>query len=98
MVSISANVQFIDSLYCSRAVSTSTYVQRISMEQAAVQARLVELGMETIQTGLKNTKICGDEDMSIDPPDDPPVSRAIEAKRKALSRFVCTIFSFLVFL
>ena len=73
----------------SSAASTSTYVQRISAEQAAIEARLVELdGMETIQTGLKNTKIRGEEDMNVDSPPEPPVSRTIEAKRKALSRFV----------
>jgi hypothetical protein len=70
-------------------VSTSTYVVRISAEQAAVEARLVELdGMETIQTGLKNTRIRGEDDMIVDTPPEPPTSRTIEAKRKALSRFV----------
>jgi len=70
-------------------VSTSAYVVRISAEQAAVEARLVELdGMETIQTGLKNTRIRGEDDMVVDTPPEPPTSRTIEAKRKALSRFV----------
>jgi len=69
-------------------VSTSAYVVRISAEQAAVEARLVELdGMETIQTGLKNTRIRGEDDMVVDTPPEPPTSRTIEAKRKALSRF-----------
>jgi hypothetical protein len=73
----------------SRVASSSTYVQRISAEQVAVQARLVELdGMETIQTQLKSTRIFSEEDMAVDPPYEPPISRTIEAKRKALSRFV----------
>jgi hypothetical protein len=76
----------------SPAASSSTYVQRISAEQAAIEARLVELdGMETINTGLKHTKITDDEDMTIDQPQEPPISRTIEAKRKALSRFAPTI-------
>jgi hypothetical protein len=82
----------------SRASSTSTYVQRISAEQAAVEARLFEInGMETIQTGMRNANIRGEEDMNVDPPFEPPVSRAIEAKRKALSQYVrtplCFVFS-----
>jgi hypothetical protein len=75
------------------SASTSSYVQRISAEQAALEARLVELeGMETIQTGMKNTKIRGEEDMVIDESPEPPMSRTIEAKRKALSRFVRNCF------
>ena len=74
------------------AATTSTYVERISAEQAAVEARLIELdGMETIQTGLKNTSIRGEDDMIVDSPPEPPTSRTIEAKRKALSRFVCLV-------
>lgn len=73
----------------SRGASTSTYVQRVQAEQAAVESRLIELdGMETINTGLKNTKIRGESDMIVDPPPEPPTSRALEAKKKALSRFV----------
>lgn len=44
--------------------------------------------METIDTGLKRTRIKGEDDMNVDQPPEPPVSRAIEAKRRALSRFV----------
>lgn len=69
--------------------STSTYVHRVSAEQAAIEARLVELvGVETINTGLKNTAIIGDNDMAVDRPPEPPTSRTLEAKRKALSRYV----------
>lgn len=55
---------------------------------------MIELdGMETINTGLKNTRIHGEEDMSVDIPPEPPVSRTLEAKRKALSQFVGFIFA-----
>ena len=60
------------------------------MEQAAIESRLVELeGVESIRTTLRNTHIKGENDMNIDTPPEPPVSRAIEAKRKALSLYVC---------
>ncbi|KAF9469008.1 hypothetical protein BDZ94DRAFT_1152700 [Collybia nuda] len=73
----------------SPGASTSTYAQRVSAEQVAVESRLIELdGMETINTGLKNTKIYGEGDMNVDVPPEPPVSRTLEAKRKALSQFV----------
>lgn len=76
-----------------RGASTSTYVQRVLAEQAAVESRLIELdGMETINTGLKNTKIRGENDMAVDPPPEPPTSRALEAKKKALARFVSRSF------
>ena len=72
-----------------REASTSTYVQRVLAEQAAVESRLVELdGVETINIGLKRTVIKGEDGMSIDIPPEPPTSRTLEAKRKALSRFV----------
>lgn len=54
-----------------------------------MESRLVELdGMETINTGLKRTVIRGENDMNVDVPREPPTSRTLEAKRKALSRFV----------
>jgi len=66
----------------------------VSAEQAAIEARLLELeGMENIQTRLKNTKISGEDDMNIDEPEH-PISRAIDAKRRVLSKYVCLIFSF----
>ncbi|KAL0949686.1 hypothetical protein HGRIS_009723 [Hohenbuehelia grisea] len=68
--------------------STSSYAQRIYIEQAAIEERLVELqGVESINTGLKRTHIRGENDMSIDGPSEPISSRTIEAKRKALSRY-----------
>ena len=54
-----------------------------------MESRLIELdGVETINTGLKRTTIKGEDDMNIDTPPEPPTSRTLEAKRKALSRFV----------
>lgn len=68
--------------------STSSYVHRVQAEQAAIESRLLELdGIETINTGLKETKIRGEDDMIIDLPE-PPTSRIIEAKKRALARFV----------
>lgn len=72
-----------------RGASTSTYVQRVSAEQIAIESRLIELdGMETINTGLKNTRLNGEVDMSVDLPLETPSSRTLDAKRKALSMFV----------
>jgi hypothetical protein len=72
-----------------RGASTSTYVQRVLAEQAAVESRLIELdGIETINIGLKNTQIRGENDMVVDPPPEPPTNRTLEAKKKALARFV----------
>lgn len=72
-----------------REASTSTYAQRVLAEQVAIESRLVELdGMETINTGLRRTTIRGEGDMSVDGPSEPPTSRTLEAKRKALSQFV----------
>lgn len=73
----------------SSEASTSTYAQRVLAEQAAVQSRLIELdGMESINTGLRRTTIKGEGDMLVDVPPEPPTSRTLEAKRKALSQFV----------
>ncbi|KAG6868448.1 hypothetical protein C0993_002586 [Termitomyces sp. T159_Od127] len=72
----------------SPGASTSTYVNRVSSEQAQIEARLVELeGVESINFALRNARIKGEGDMAIDSPPEPPQSRAIEAKRRALSRF-----------
>lgn len=72
------------------AASTSTLIQRISAEQAAIEARLLELeGIENIQTKLRNTRISADEEMNIDGPEPHPISKAIDAKRRVLSKYVC---------
>jgi len=68
--------------------NTSSYAQRVTAEQAAVESRLIELlGVESINTGLRKTTLRGEGDMIVDPPLEPPTSRAIEAKRKALAQF-----------
>ncbi|KAF8665823.1 hypothetical protein AX16_000266 [Volvariella volvacea WC 439] len=68
--------------------STSSYAQRISAEQAAIESRLLDLeGVDTINRGLKNTRITGDDDMNIDSTPDPPISRTREAKARALAQF-----------
>jgi len=72
-----------------RGASTSTYVQRVLAEQATVESRLIELdGVETINIGLKNTQIRGENDMVVDPPPEPPINRTLEAKKKVLAQFV----------
>ncbi|KAF5387720.1 hypothetical protein D9615_000273 [Tricholomella constricta] len=72
----------------SPGASTSTYVDRVMTQQAQVEDRLIELeGMETINIALKKTKIKGEGDMNVDTTSEPPVSRTIEAKRKALQKF-----------
>lgn len=68
-------------------MSTSSLVQRLSVEQTAIAARLLELeGIEEIRNGLKNTNINSDEIMHIDVLPEP---RVIDAKQRALSRYVC---------
>jgi hypothetical protein len=75
-----------------RQASTSTYAQRVLAEQAEIEARLIEVdGMESINTGMKQTSIRDEDDMVVDTPPPPPVSRTLEAKRKALARFVSIV-------
>ncbi|EEB96314.1 hypothetical protein MPER_04572, partial [Moniliophthora perniciosa FA553] len=64
--------------------STSTYVQRITAEQAAIVSQLEMHGMDVINAGMMNTRI-GEDSASAAP--EPPMSRAIDAKRRALARF-----------
>lgn len=62
-------------------------MQRLSVEQTAIAARLLELeGIEEIRNGLKHTNINSDEIMHVDVQPEP---RVIDAKRRALSRYVC---------
>lgn len=80
--------KFNEKLLASPEASTSTYAQRVLTEQAAIESRLIELdGMETINMGLRRTVIRGEGDMSVDTAPEPPTSRTLEAKRKALSQF-----------
>ncbi|KIP12657.1 hypothetical protein PHLGIDRAFT_97222 [Phlebiopsis gigantea 11061_1 CR5-6] len=68
--------------------STSTYVQRINAEQAAIESRLVELGVDDIQKMLSDTNLNVDEQMNVDgqslPPNNP---RPISAKQRALEKY-----------
>lgn len=79
-----------------RAASTSALIQRVSAEQVTIEARLLELeGMENIQARLRNTKISGEDDMIVDEPAH-PISRAIDAKRRVLSKYVGLILPTLI--
>jgi hypothetical protein len=70
----------------SSIASTSALVQRLTVEQTVIQARLLELeGIEEIRTGIKNTNINADEIMPVD--GQPREPRVIDAKRRALSRY-----------
>ncbi|KAG8218772.1 hypothetical protein J3R82DRAFT_4447 [Butyriboletus roseoflavus] len=72
-------------LLASSIASTSSLVQRLSVQQTAIDARLLELeGIEEIRKGLKNANINADEIMSVDVQPEP---RVIDAKRRALSRY-----------
>lgn len=69
-----------------RSACTSALGQRLSAEQAAIESRLLELeGIEEIRNGLKKTNINADEIMIVDQPRMP---RVIDAKHRALSRYV----------
>jgi hypothetical protein len=60
--------------------------------QAKIEARLFELeGMKDIQVGLELTHIGEDEQMCVDTAPGPP--RPIEAKLRALEKFVRVAFS-----
>ena len=70
-----------------RSACTSALAERLSSEQAAIESRLLELeGVEAIRRGLKKTDINADEIMNVD---QPQVPRVIDAKQRALSRYVC---------
>ncbi|KAJ7781371.1 hypothetical protein B0H16DRAFT_1658971 [Mycena metata] len=68
------NTRLLASPHESTSADAESWMVRVKAEQVAVEGRLVELvGMDAINTGLKNTAIKGEDDM--------------DAKRKALSRF-----------
>ncbi len=81
-----------------RAPSTSTYVQRISAEQAQIEERLAELGVDVIQKMMHRTTIKDEaEDMNVDSepqlqqvqqPQPSAGPRPISAKQRALQKFV----------
>ncbi|OBZ76780.1 hypothetical protein A0H81_03979 [Grifola frondosa] len=73
--------------------TTSAFVQRLTDEQAAIQARLVELiGMEVIRNQLEQTTIKNEDvTMNIDPSPPPapvPEPRPIAAKQRILAKFM----------
>ncbi|KAJ4467547.1 hypothetical protein J3R30DRAFT_3662729 [Lentinula aciculospora] len=78
------------------SATSSSYVQRITAEQAAIQEQLVEVhGMEVINTGLRNTRIIGDESETIDDvamrtESRNPMGNAIDAKKRAVAKFGAT--------
>ncbi|KAG7097098.1 hypothetical protein E1B28_004482 [Marasmius oreades] len=69
----------------SPGASTSTYAQRIAAEQVAIVSQLEIHGMDVINTGMMNTRI-GDN-IPVPHAPESPMSRAIDAKRRALARF-----------
>ncbi len=70
-----------------RGVSTSNYIHRISAEQLEIQALLAELeGVDKINTGMRNARIKGEDEMDVEMAPEPPVSRIIETKRRVLAR------------
>jgi hypothetical protein len=61
-------------------------------EQAKIEAQLLELeGMQDIRVGLELTHISTDEQMHVDKSPEQP--RPIEAKLRALDKFVRIVFS-----
>ncbi|EIW82418.1 hypothetical protein CONPUDRAFT_165017 [Coniophora puteana RWD-64-598 SS2] len=72
-------------ILASPSASTSALVQRLSTEQAAIEARLIELeGVESIRRGIKKASINSDDVMNVD---EVPAPKAIDAKRRALSKY-----------
>ncbi|KAI0254911.1 hypothetical protein BJV78DRAFT_1279984 [Lactifluus subvellereus] len=73
------------------APSTSAYVPRLIAEQAKIEAQLLELeGMQDIRVGLELTHISPDDQMRVDKSPEQP--RPIEAKLRALDKFVRVMF------
>ncbi|PBK69890.1 hypothetical protein ARMSODRAFT_1004030 [Armillaria solidipes] len=74
-------------LLASPGASTSNYIHRISAEQLEIQALLAELeGVDKINTGMRNARIKGEDEMDVEMTPEPPVSRIIETKRRVLAR------------
>lgn len=67
------------------------YVDRIRAEQAAVESRLMDQGIDDLSGTLKKTKLKGEGDMEVDDQPEPVTSRTIEAKKKALAQYVSTL-------
>lgn len=64
-------------------------MQRINAEQAAIERRLVELGVDDIQKKLNDTTLHEEDGMHVDN-QPPPEPRPISAKQRALAKFVRT--------
>ncbi|KAK0230506.1 hypothetical protein IW262DRAFT_1453415 [Armillaria fumosa] len=74
-------------LLASPGASTSNFIHRISAEQLEIQALLAELeGVDKINTGMRNTRIKGEDEMDVEMTPEPHVSRIIETKRRVLAR------------
>ncbi|TCD66929.1 hypothetical protein EIP91_000707 [Steccherinum ochraceum] len=82
--------------------STSVYVQRLSAEQVAIEARLAELvGVEKIQEMLERTTISDDNGMKVDGESEPQahddrleapvISRRLETKQRILNSYGASI-------
>lgn len=69
-------------------------MQKIHAEQAAIERRLVELGVDDIQKKLHDTNLNVDEQMNVDSPQLSQSSmprqepRPISAKQRALAKWV----------
>lgn len=76
--------------------TSSTYIDRITADQAAIDAHLVErIGVEDIRVGMKKATIDEYEDMAIDSePQKPQPVQLISAKQRALARYVRQSFFF----
>ncbi|KAI0750931.1 hypothetical protein C8Q80DRAFT_1268238 [Daedaleopsis nitida] len=79
-------------LLAETSASSSTFIKQLEEQQAALRARLGELGVEGIRSQLAKTTIQEDDSMSVDPiiePTPPPPSqpRPIGAKQRALARW-----------
>lgn len=82
----------------SRTPTTSTYVQRISAEQVAIEERLATLGVENIRQMLSRANldaVSAEDKMSIDQPEQrgEVAPQPIGAKQFALAKFVGLIHS-----
>ena len=76
----------------SSTASTSSYVDRITAQQHAIEERLTELkdqqNIENIRVGIKNTSISADEEMNVDVEPQYSYPKPIGAKQRALMRYV----------
>lgn len=75
-----------DVLFRNRGASTSTFIDRLNAQQAAIEKLIFQKQeVAAIQRGLRQTHINSEEIMQVERP---VVSRMAEAKRKALANWV----------